>query len=78
VRRYEQPGAVREAVPPGLREAAAAPILVVQASSTISTRLRGEPNAYNLVDIREGQITVTVREWGDGGWRTRETASAVA
>jgi 3',5'-cyclic AMP phosphodiesterase CpdA len=78
VRRYQHPGSVREAVPPGMREAAAAPILVVQASSTISTRLRGEPNAYNLIDIEDGRLSVTVREWGAQGWRTRETASAMA
>lgn len=77
VRRYEQ-GTVRDGVPPGMREAAAAPILVAQASSTISTRLRGEPNAYNLVDIDAGTITVTVREWREGRWTTRETASARA
>jgi 3',5'-cyclic AMP phosphodiesterase CpdA len=77
VRRYEA-NAVREGVPPGPRQAAAAPILVAQASSTISTRLRGEPNAYNVIDIESGHIVVRVREWGDGRWTTREEAVAEA
>jgi len=77
VRRHEHAGAVGVGVPKGPREAAVAPILVAQASSTISTRLRGEPNAYNLIDINEGVITISVREWLTREWRTRESASAV-
>jgi len=78
VRQHGGPGAVKQAAPKGLRESAAAPILVAQASSTISTRLRGDSNAYNLIDIDNGRITVTVREWRDGAWLTREKASAVS
>jgi 3',5'-cyclic AMP phosphodiesterase CpdA len=78
VRRHEHAGTVKHGLPEGPREAAAAPILVAQASSTISTRLRGQPNAYNLVDIVNGVITVTVREWLSGAWTTSEKASAVA
>lgn len=76
VRRHEHLGEVKQGTPKGPREAAVAPILVAQASSTISTRLRGEPNAYNLVDIAEGKIMITVREWIGEGWVTREKASA--
>jgi 3',5'-cyclic AMP phosphodiesterase CpdA len=73
VRRHE-PSQVRDGVPTGPRKAAGTHILVVQAASTISTRLRGAPNAYNILDIAGDEVTVRVREWQDAGWMTRETA----
>jgi 3',5'-cyclic AMP phosphodiesterase CpdA len=69
---------IKEGEPSGPREAAAADLLVVQASSTISTRLRGEPNAYNLIDIEDGVIAIAVREWRPSGWATREASVAPA
>ncbi len=72
VRTHEMPGEVKEGTPKGLRRATAAPILVAQTSSTISTRLRGHPNAYNLIEIEGDTIEIAVREWIDGKWRTRE------
>lgn len=75
VRKHERPGTVAEGAPQGLRHAAHLPILVAQASSTISTRLRGEPNGYNLIDIDDGRVSVTVRDWSSDRWVTRETAS---
>jgi 3',5'-cyclic AMP phosphodiesterase CpdA len=78
VRVHEQPGTVREGAPDGLRKATAAPILVAQTSSTTSTRLRGHPNAYNLISIEGEDIDIDVREWRDGRWMTRERTHEVA
>jgi 3',5'-cyclic AMP phosphodiesterase CpdA len=72
VRVHEAPGTVTQGAPDGLRRAATAPILVAQTSSTISTRLRGHPNAYNLIDITGDKIEIAVREWRSGGWVTKE------
>ena len=76
VRRFES--GITEGIPPGVRGVTALPILVAQASSTISTRLRGEANGYNVIDIDDGLITVKVREWRNDAWTTREKASAQA
>ena len=72
VRIHNTPGSVVEGSPEGLRRAATAPILIAQTSSTISTRLRGHPNAYNLIDIEDGKIEIAVREWVGSGWATKE------
>ncbi|HZH27225.1 MAG TPA: metallophosphoesterase [Azospirillaceae bacterium] len=38
-------------------------ILVAQASTATSTRVRGEPNAYNLITIDMPRVTFEVRSW---------------
>lgn len=43
-------------------------LLVVQAGSAISTRLRGEPNAYNRIVIRHGQARIEPRRWNGHAW----------
>ncbi|MGY6707834.1 MAG: metallophosphoesterase family protein [Rhizobiaceae bacterium] len=73
VRRHEQGLEIAAGAPVGANEAAAAPVMVAQASTTISTRRRaGHLNAYNLIDIKDGDIQVNLREWQGKGWRTRE------
>jgi 3',5'-cyclic AMP phosphodiesterase CpdA len=43
-------------------------LLVVQAGSAISTRLRGDPNAYNRILIENGQATIEPRRWNGTHW----------
>jgi 3',5'-cyclic AMP phosphodiesterase CpdA len=78
VRVHQQAGTAETGEVAGPRQAATAPILVAQTSSTLSTRLRGDANAYNLVDFVEQDIIVAVREWIGGAWTTRERLSAPA
>ncbi len=78
VRKHERGRTVKEGEPTGPREAAVAPILVAQTSSTISTRLRGHLNGYNLIEIDKGLITIRVREWHGERWITREKEVAAA
>jgi 3',5'-cyclic AMP phosphodiesterase CpdA len=43
-------------------------LMVVQAGSAISTRLRGEPNAFNVITIADGRATVEPRRWNGAAW----------
>lgn len=73
VRRHKSGGEIAAGAPAGAHEAAAAPVVVAQASTTISTRRRGHPNAYNLIDIGRDRIKVRLRIWREKGWQTRDS-----
>ena len=38
-------------------------MISIQAGTATSTRLRGEPNAYNVIGIEGDHVTITVRSW---------------
>jgi 3',5'-cyclic AMP phosphodiesterase CpdA len=44
-------------------------LVLAQAGSATSTRLRGTPNAYNRIEVVDGQAKVTPRVWYGDGWR---------
>ncbi len=46
---------------------------MVQAASAVSTRLRGEPNAYNVAAGRNGEVDVRVRHCSGPAWATFRT-----
>jgi 3',5'-cyclic AMP phosphodiesterase CpdA len=52
----------------GLLRRQAQDLLVVQAGSAISTRLRGDPNAYNRIVVERNTARIDPRRWNGEGW----------
>ncbi len=52
-------------------------VLVLQAATATSVRLRGEPNAYNIVRVEaDGGLTAETRTWDGAAWRARTVTTA--
>lgn len=49
-------------------------VLVIQAGTAISQRLRGETNSYNLLQITPNRVTCAIRLWDGAGFETREAS----
>jgi 3',5'-cyclic AMP phosphodiesterase CpdA len=52
-------------------------ILLVHAGTAISTRLRGEPNSYNLLRLEPATVSCTVRIFSGSDFAAAETANYV-
>jgi predicted phosphodiesterase len=64
-------------------------VLVVQAGTATSTRVREQEQSFNTIDVGEGSVTITVHgwqgdefrpkdaqryDWQDGRWKSRKQA----
>jgi 3',5'-cyclic AMP phosphodiesterase CpdA len=58
--------------------AATRSLLAVQAASATSTRLRGEPNAYNRIRVEDGLAAIEPRIWTGRGFENAEAAASAA
>jgi 3',5'-cyclic AMP phosphodiesterase CpdA len=47
-------------------------VLVVQAGTATSTRVREQDQSFNTIDIDEGSATITVHAWKDGDFRASD------
>jgi 3',5'-cyclic AMP phosphodiesterase CpdA len=46
--------------------------LVIQAGTATSTRVREQSQSFNVIDIEDGSVTLTVECWCDTGFEARE------
>jgi 3',5'-cyclic AMP phosphodiesterase CpdA len=49
-------------------------LLIVQAGTAISTRLRGGSNSFNIVDVEGDRVDCMSQVWEEGGFRANATA----
>jgi 3',5'-cyclic AMP phosphodiesterase CpdA len=47
-------------------------VLVVQAGTATSTRVRGQEQSFNTIDVDEGSVTVTVHAWQDDDFKPKD------
>lgn len=52
--------------------------LLVQAATATSWRLRGTPNAYHRITVREGRAEVVTRVWDGSAWRDQDATAEVS
>lgn len=53
-------------------------LMVAQAGSAVSTRLRDEPNAYNFITVADGAAEIESRVWDGAKWTPAKAAEAAA
>ncbi len=73
-------GASAEGAPLSTRGAPATGprLVVIQAGTALSVRRRGEPNAFNRIDVANGRLEVRRVHWTGDGWQAdREPMAAV-
>jgi 3',5'-cyclic AMP phosphodiesterase CpdA len=52
--------------------------LLVQAATATSHRLRGTPNAYHRILVKDGRAQVVTRVWDGSAWRDHDARAEVA
>jgi predicted phosphodiesterase len=50
----------------------AGPALVIQAGTATSTRLRDEEQSFNLLEVGNAEVTVTVQAWDGNGYASSD------